>query len=112
MRDNESSLQRLSTEREERERERWSLLRHARDEAERSLSLAAQLAAKDVHIQQLQDNLDDVSVDTLHLRPPPQSEGRAVTGKRRYKLNRKLIWPINNDARTVASALGTPHACC
>lgn len=60
MRDNESSLARLSTEREERERERWSLLRHARDEAERSLSLAAQLAAKDAHIQQLQDNLDDV----------------------------------------------------
>ncbi|KAK6618484.1 hypothetical protein RUM43_013677 [Polyplax serrata] len=59
IRDSESSLQQLSTEREERERERWSLLRHARDEAERSLSLAAQLAAKDAHIQQLQENLDE-----------------------------------------------------
>lgn len=60
MRESESSLQQLTTEREERERERWSLLRHARDEAERSLSLAAQLAAKDAHIQQLQENLDEV----------------------------------------------------
>ncbi|RZF32777.1 hypothetical protein LSTR_LSTR012006 [Laodelphax striatellus] len=34
-------------ERCERERERWSLLRHARDEAERSLNLAAQLDIKD-----------------------------------------------------------------
>lgn len=42
----------LAQEREERERERWSLLRHARDEAERSLSLAAQLDLKD---QQLMD---------------------------------------------------------
>lgn len=61
MRESESSLQQLSTEREERERERWSLLRHARDEAERSLSLAAQLAAKDAQIQQLQENLEEVS---------------------------------------------------
>lgn len=37
----------LAQEREDRERERWSLLRHARDEAERSLSLAAQLDLKD-----------------------------------------------------------------
>ncbi|EEB12311.1 Liprin-beta-2, putative [Pediculus humanus corporis] len=59
IRESESSLQQLSTEREEREREKWSLLRHARDEAERSLSLAAQLAAKDAHIQQLQENLDE-----------------------------------------------------
>ncbi|XP_049859909.1 kazrin isoform X1 [Schistocerca gregaria] len=57
MRESEASLQQLSTEREERERERWSLLRHARDEAERSLALAAQLDAKEQHIQQLQDQL-------------------------------------------------------
>uniref|UniRef100_A0A0A9YN59 Kazrin-A n=2 Tax=Lygus hesperus TaxID=30085 RepID=A0A0A9YN59_LYGHE len=43
MRESEESL---SQERAERERERWSLLRHARDEAERSLSLAAQLDQK------------------------------------------------------------------
>ncbi|BES96847.1 SAM domain (Sterile alpha motif) [Nesidiocoris tenuis] len=43
MRESEESL---TQERAERERERWSLLRHARDEAERSLSLAAQLDQK------------------------------------------------------------------
>ncbi|XP_068083344.1 kazrin isoform X2 [Anabrus simplex] len=59
MRESEASLQQLSTEREERERERWSLLRHARDEAERSLSLAAQLDAKDQQLQQLQEQLAD-----------------------------------------------------
>lgn len=61
VRENETSLQQLSTEREERERERWSLLRHARDEAERSLSLAAQLNAKELQLQQAQEQLQDVS---------------------------------------------------
>lgn len=60
VRENETSLQQLSTEREERERERWSLLRHARDEAERSLSLAAQLNAKELQLQQTQEQLQDV----------------------------------------------------
>lgn len=63
VRENETSLQQLSTEREERERERWSLLRHARDEAERSLSLAAQLNAKELQLQQAQEQLQDVSFD-------------------------------------------------
>ncbi|KAG5899795.1 hypothetical protein JTB14_006128 [Gonioctena quinquepunctata] len=58
-RDSETSLQQLSTEREERERERWSLLRHARDEAERSLSLAAQLNAKELQLQQAQEQLQE-----------------------------------------------------
>ncbi|KAL1138076.1 hypothetical protein AAG570_009771, partial [Ranatra chinensis] len=49
MRDSEECL---SQERAERERERWSLLKHARDEAERSLSLAAQL---DIKQQELLD---------------------------------------------------------
>ncbi|XP_018333583.1 kazrin isoform X3 [Agrilus planipennis] len=59
VRENETSLQQLSTEREERERERWSLLRHARDEAERSLSLAAQLNAKELQLQQAQEQLQE-----------------------------------------------------
>ncbi|XP_023015542.2 liprin protein kazrin isoform X1 [Leptinotarsa decemlineata] len=58
-RDSETSLQQLSTEREERERERWSLLRHARDEAERSLSLAAQLNAKELQLQHAQEQLQE-----------------------------------------------------
>lgn len=59
VRENETSLQQLSNEREERERERWSLLRHARDEAERSLSLAAQLNAKELQLQQAQEHLQE-----------------------------------------------------
>uniref|UniRef100_A0A8D8YP92 Kazrin n=3 Tax=Cacopsylla melanoneura TaxID=428564 RepID=A0A8D8YP92_9HEMI len=55
MRENEELL---SQERSERERERWSLLRHARDEAERCLSLAAQLDIKD---QQLLDTRRQLS---------------------------------------------------
>ncbi|KDR23666.1 Kazrin-A, partial [Zootermopsis nevadensis] len=59
IREQDSSMQQLSTEREERERERWSLLRHARDEAERSLSLAAQLEMKEQQLQQLQEQLQE-----------------------------------------------------
>lgn len=65
VRENETSLQQLSTEREERERERWSLLRHARDEAERSLSLAAQLNAKELQLQQAQEQLQEVSITLI-----------------------------------------------
>jgi hypothetical protein len=61
MRDTEVSTQQLAAEREERERERWTLLRHARDEAERSLALAAQLTARETQIQQLQDHIMEVS---------------------------------------------------
>ena len=43
----------LAQERAERERERWSLLRHARDEAERSLALAAQLDIKDQQLNEV-----------------------------------------------------------
>lgn len=43
----------LAQERADRERERWSLLRHARDEAERSLALAAQLDIKDQQLSEV-----------------------------------------------------------
>lgn len=59
VRESDASLQQLSTEREERERERWSLLRHARDEAERSLSLAAQLNAKELQLREAREQLRD-----------------------------------------------------
>lgn len=62
MRESESSLQRLALERDEAERERWSILRHARDEAERGLALATQLNLREAQIQQLQQDLHDVSI--------------------------------------------------
>lgn len=43
----------IAQERADRERERWSLLRHARDEAERSLALAAQLDIKDQQLSEV-----------------------------------------------------------
>ncbi|KAG8313829.1 hypothetical protein J6590_106401 [Homalodisca vitripennis] len=71
MRESEESL---VQEREERERERWSLLRHARDEAERSLSLAAQLDLKD---QQLMESLLKPSVGIIIKIP---TVGSSLTG--------------------------------
>ncbi|XP_065092223.1 kazrin isoform X2 [Ochlerotatus camptorhynchus] len=43
----------------ERERERWSLLKHARDESERSIALAAQLNARDIQLQRTQEQLQE-----------------------------------------------------
>ncbi|XP_054089414.1 kazrin isoform X3 [Zeugodacus cucurbitae] len=43
----------------DRERERWQLLKQARDEAERSLALAQQLNARDLQLQRLQDQLQE-----------------------------------------------------
>jgi hypothetical protein len=60
MKESEISLQRLIVERDEAERERWNILRHARDEAERSLALAAQLNVRESQIQQLQQELHEV----------------------------------------------------
>lgn len=57
MRDTESSAAKMSTE---RERERWSLIKHARDEAERSLALAAQLNARDIQLQRTQEQLQEL----------------------------------------------------
>jgi len=61
MKENEASLQQLSSERDERERERWSLLRHARDEAERSIELAAKLSQKEQQLAALQEQLAEVT---------------------------------------------------
>jgi hypothetical protein len=60
MKESEISLQRIIVERDEAERERWNILRHARDEAERSLALAAQLNVRESQIQQLQQELHEV----------------------------------------------------
>nr|CAD7392637.1 unnamed protein product [Timema cristinae] len=82
MRESEASLQQLSTEREERERERWSLLRHARDEAERSLSLAAQLEVKEQQIQQLQEQLHHGFSSGAGLQPGDRGSCSADSGVR------------------------------
>jgi len=61
MRESEAAQLRLVAERDDAERERWSILRHARDEAERGLSLATQLNLREAQVQQLQEELHEVS---------------------------------------------------
>ncbi|XP_055920511.1 kazrin isoform X2 [Eupeodes corollae] len=56
IRESETNNAKMSSD---RERERWSLLKHARDEAERSLALAQQLSARDVQLQRLQEQLQE-----------------------------------------------------
>jgi len=60
MKESDASLQRLVVERDEAERERWNILRHARDEAERGLAIAAQLNVREAQIQQMQQELLEV----------------------------------------------------
>lgn len=60
MRESEFAIRQLIIQRDEAEREKWTILRHARDEAQRSLSLTTQLAARDAKIHQLQEELSQV----------------------------------------------------
>lgn len=59
IRETESTNAKVSSE---RERERWSLLKHAREESERSLTLAAQLNARDIQLQRIQEQLQEVLI--------------------------------------------------
>ncbi|XP_037944720.1 kazrin isoform X2 [Teleopsis dalmanni] len=56
VRESESNNAKLTGD---RERERWQLLKQARDEAERSLALAQQLNQRDMQLQRLQDQLQE-----------------------------------------------------
>lgn len=58
MRETETTNSKLSSE---RERERWSLLKHAREESERSIALAAQLNTRDMQLKRVQEQLQEVS---------------------------------------------------
>ncbi|XP_046635868.1 kazrin-like isoform X1 [Daphnia pulicaria] len=60
MRESESALRQLMQERNEAEREKWTILRHARDEAERCLAVTTQLTARDAKIDQLQEELAQI----------------------------------------------------
>lgn len=61
MRSRGGSSSALGAERAERERERAALLRHARDEAERSLQLAAALSARDTQLRHAREQLFEAS---------------------------------------------------
>ncbi|XP_049873414.1 kazrin isoform X3 [Pectinophora gossypiella] len=86
----------LGAERAERERERAALLRHARDEAERSLQLAAALSARDTQLRYAREQLFEVrrqlqatgclsegeSVASLGLGPPMMLGPAGLVGDR------------------------------
>lgn len=60
MKDSDKNLKQLVREREDTEREKWNILKHARDEAERSVALCAQLGLKEAQIKQMQEELNSV----------------------------------------------------
>lgn len=64
MRESEAALRQLMQERNEAEREKWTILRHARDEAERCLDLTTQLAGRDQKILKLHEELSQVVQQT------------------------------------------------
>lgn len=57
MHDSDHNFKQLVKEREDCEREKWNILKRARDEAERCVSLRVQLGLKESHIKQLQEHL-------------------------------------------------------
>lgn len=62
MKDSDESLRHLAAERDETEREKWSILKHARDESERVVKLSTQLSLKEATVKKLQEELDMVLV--------------------------------------------------
>ncbi|XP_077510437.1 liprin protein kazrin isoform X2 [Amblyomma americanum] len=77
MHDSDHSLKQLAQEREECDRERWNLLKHARDEAERSVALRAQLGIKEAQIKQLQEQLQQVQEKLTYLSDVESLQGVA-----------------------------------
>ncbi|MPC23155.1 Kazrin [Portunus trituberculatus] len=58
MKDSDESLRHLAAERDETEREKWNILKHARDESEKVVKLSAQLGLKEATVKKLQEELD------------------------------------------------------
>ncbi|KAK7063148.1 hypothetical protein SK128_003383 [Halocaridina rubra] len=61
MKESDESLRCLAAERDETEREKWNILKHARDESEKVVKLSAQLGLKDTAIRRLQDEIEAAS---------------------------------------------------
>ncbi|KAK8726116.1 hypothetical protein OTU49_010380, partial [Cherax quadricarinatus] len=60
MKESDESLRHLAAERDETEREKWNILKHARDESERVVKLSAQLGLKEATVKKLQEELEMV----------------------------------------------------
>uniref|UniRef100_T1IL73 SAM domain-containing protein n=1 Tax=Strigamia maritima TaxID=126957 RepID=T1IL73_STRMM len=59
VKESDESIKQLTLERDSSEREKWSILKHARDESERSVSLCSQLSLKESQLQQVQEELNE-----------------------------------------------------
>ncbi|XP_037089406.1 kazrin-like [Pollicipes pollicipes] len=57
IKENDESLRTLAAERDETEREKWNILKHARDETERSVGLSAELSNKDGQLKHITEEL-------------------------------------------------------
>lgn len=62
MKESDESLRHLAAERDETEREKWNILKHARDESERVVKLSAQLGLKETALKKLQEEFESVSI--------------------------------------------------
>ena len=60
MKESEESIRQLTIERDESDREKWNLLKHAREESERVVSLASQLNSKDTTLKKMEEELEVV----------------------------------------------------
>lgn len=96
MRESEAALRQLIQERNEAEREKWTILRHARDEAERCLTVTTQLTARDAKIEQLQEELAQVKKKKKE--KTIQFIGKSMT-HRDVKRNPKFIAGNNRQVR-------------
>ncbi|XP_043229620.1 liprin-alpha-1-like isoform X6 [Amphibalanus amphitrite] len=61
IKENDESLRTLAAERDETEREKWNILKHARDETERSVGLSAELSNKDGQLKHITEELTGLS---------------------------------------------------
>lgn len=60
MKETDEKLKKLTLDREECEKEKWNILKRARDEAERSVALCTQLGLKDSQIRELQEEISNL----------------------------------------------------
>lgn len=77
LRDTESTTLKSNTD---RERERWSLVKQAREETERSLALAAKLNARDQQLQRTQEQLQDARRQLSGFMSDQEGPGGSASG--------------------------------
>ncbi|XP_015903477.1 uncharacterized protein [Parasteatoda tepidariorum] len=115
MKESDENMKQMAKEREELEQEKWSILKRARDEAERAVLLCTQLGLKDAHIKELQDEVNRLR--DKHMSPGHdirQTNGYGSPGSMSYRTangidSRGTPTPTpGSDPTTSPSYAGTP----